>query len=146
MRKRNFKLMRETVEWLHRLKTSDDMKLPRGIRAENCRFFKFFGNGVGDSASGVGDYNETEECYSIPIHVHGKSLMGGQEFMDIHNALGISKTASSIVTGFYSTTPMPDFNGTVVIGPQHVRFKEKTPYTLAIHLKFFNLAIGSIPW
>lgn len=140
MRKRNFKLMRETLEWLHRLKGDESMRLRSGVRAENYRFFKIFGNGNGESVSGVGDYDEESGSYLIPIHIHGKSLMGGEEFMDIHSSLGISKTAASFVNGFYSTTPLPDYNGTVVIGRKHVKFKENTPYTLALHFKFLTSA------
>lgn len=138
MRKRNFKLIRKTLEWRHRRKGTDTMLLPQNVPLENFRYFKIFGSDAKNFAAGVGDYDEELSSYVIPFHVHGKNLMGGEEFMAVHSALNISKIAPAIVSGCYSTTPMPEHNGTVVIGPKHVKFKEKTAYTLALHLKYFT--------
>ena len=140
MRKLNFKLMRETIEWLHRKKGTSSLVLPRQTPKESYRLFKLFGAECGSECTGVGDYNEESGNYSIPIHVHGKSLMGGEEFMAVHAALGISKIAATVVSGFYSTTPLPEHNGTVIIGPPLINFKKDTQYTLAVHFKFFTSA------
>ena len=139
MRKLNFKLIRKTLEWLHRRKGCATLILPAETPEENFRYFKMFGSDMSLSAEGVGDYSEESSDYSIPIHVHGKNLMGGEEFAAIHAALNISKV-STIASGLYSTTPLPDYNGTVIIGPAHVKFKKNTQYTLALHLKYFTSA------
>ena len=140
MRKRNFKLIRKTLEWPHRIKGNSQAEILSGISPESYRYFRIYGNGTDDAATGVGDYDTVLGAYSIPVHFHGKNLMGGEEFMAVHSALNISKVAPAILSGFYTTTPLPEYNGTVIIGPKHVRFKEKTPYTLALHLKYFTSA------
>ena len=140
MRKLNFKLMKETIEWPHRRKGSCAITLPANTSNESYRLFKICG-AEGDSAlGGVGDYNETLGTYSLPMRVHGRNIMGGEEFMEVHAALGISKITASIVSGCYTTTPMPEYNGTVIIGPPLVNFKKNTPYTLALHLRYLSSA------
>ncbi|MBE6536725.1 MAG: hypothetical protein E7673_02105 [Ruminococcaceae bacterium] len=140
MRKRNFKLIRETLVWPHRRKGASLVALPSNVPSENYRFFKLFGSDADDFRAGVGDYDDSLGSYAIFFHVHGKNLMGGEEFMAVHSALNISKIAPAIVSGCYTTTPLPEHNGTVVIGPQHVKFKKKTPYTLALRMKYFTSA------
>ena len=139
MRKLNFKLIRKTVEWLHRRKGISSLILPKHTPKENFRYFKMFGAETTHDGEGVGNYNENASVFSIPLHVHGKNLMGGDEFVEIHSSLNLSKT-STISSGLYSTTPLPEHNGTVIIGPNHIRFKENTQYTLALHLKYFTSA------
>ena len=139
MRNLNFKLIRKTLEWLHRRRGEATMLLPIGIPNDSYRFFKIYGANTDISAEGVGIYDENSAAYSLPIHMHGKSLMGGEEFVEIHSSLGVSKTFT-VSSGLYSTTPLPDYNGTVIIGPKHVKFKKNTPYTLALHLKYFTSA------
>jgi len=139
MRKRNFKLIRKTIEWLHRRRGTSTVKLPADVDNERYRYLKIYGSDAENSA-GVGDYNEEVGLYTIPVHIHGNNLMGGPEFMAVHSALNISKVPASIVNGCYTLTPMIECNGTVIIGPDLVKFKKKTAYTLAAHIKFMTSA------
>ena len=138
MRKRNFRLMKKTLEWYHRRKGAAGIVLPANVPSESYRCFKILGSDADSGGTGVGDYNEELNSYEITLHAHGKNFMSGEEFMEIHSALNISKIAPTIVSECYSTTPMPEYNGTVVIGPQHVKFKKGTPYTLALRMKYFT--------
>ena len=140
MRKLNFKLMRETIEWPHRKKGTRSLVLPKNTPAESYRFFKTFGAECERAECGVGDYDEDRGTYAIPIHAHGKNLMGGEEFMEVHSALKISKSDGAVVSGFYTTTPMPEYNGTVIIGPPLINFKKDTQYTLALQLRYYSSA------
>ncbi len=138
MRKRNFQLMKKTLEWYHRKKGVARIALPANVPSESYRCFKILGSDAKSCGIGVGDYSEELNSYLITLHAHGKNFMSGEEFMEIHSALNISKIAPTIVSECYSTTPMPEHNGTVVIGPQHVKFKERTPYTLALRMRYFT--------
>lgn len=134
MRKNNFKLIRKTLEWKHRKRGGASLSMPEGIPTECYSYFKIFGNGT----NGVGSYESNNGTYAIPIHIHGKNLMSGEDFVSIHSALNVSKITPTVSGGFYSFTPLQDCNGTVVIGPDHIKFKKKTAYTLALHLKYVS--------
>ena len=94
MRKNNFKLIRKTLEWIHRKKGTSTLKMPLNVSKEKYKYFKIFG-----SEDGVGSYNTQSGKYDVPIHIHGKNLMGGVEFANIHTALKISKTNGTITSG-----------------------------------------------
>ena len=107
MRKQIMKTSRKTLEWLHRRKGKSVVKMPSEDEVTEMRFFKIYGNGepTGDGRlCGVGDFDEASEQYIIRLHAHGKNLMGGTEFMELHKASKVSNIAS-VVSGFYSTTP-----------------------------------------
>ena len=140
MRKLKFKFFNQTIEWLHRKRGSSELTLPASTPSESYRFLKIYGAEASASDAGVGDPEGNTGMYSIPIHAHGKNLMGGEEFMQIHSSLGISKIGAAVVEGCYSTTPLPEYNGTVIIGSRHVKFKKRTQYTLAIHAVYFTSA------
>ena len=140
MRKKNFKLIRKTHEWLHRIKGTSEIKIKPGIQQSDYRYFKIYGSDTDDVGSGTGDYNADTNAYSLPISIHGKNLLGGDEFFEIHSNLGVSKIDPLLSNGLYSTTPKAECNGTVIIGPQRIKFKPKTAYTIAVHMKYFTSA------
>ena len=135
MRNHKFKLIRQPLERRHFVKGTETVKIPSGVKKERYSYFKIFGNEANEEV-GVGDYNVPPPPYCIGLNIHGKNLMSGEYFKSIHSSLKISGSTQEAGVGFYNTTPLPRYNGKVIIGPKQIKFKKKTAYTLALHLKY----------
>lgn len=134
-------LFKKTLVWRHLSKGIDAISFPAEVKKSNIEHFKLYGKTViSDSGSmeSVGDYDSESEKYLMKLHIHGKNYMSGDTFAEIFTASGASKTNTIESGGSFLTKPTISTNGTVVINRSHIRFNEKTAYTIATQIRMLH--------
>lgn len=140
MRKNKLKTIKKTVERLHRKVGTKGFTFPAGLNTDTFRFFKIFGNSdINEDGAllGVGDYNEESGKYQVGIEFRSNNLLGGKKFAEIFTAKKVSNV-NSVTATEYITAPKTTCNDTVIIDKSIIPFKEKTAYTIATSVRYFN--------
>lgn len=144
MRKDGLKLIKKTERWLHRKRGTYSFRIPEDLATERITRFVLLGSSevtAEGGLRGVGDYDPESGRYAIVIHVHGNNLLGGYEFGELHIAKQICTVSKPTLSATnFIFIPDVDKEGTPIVDRSVIRFKEKTPYTLAYTVKYMNTA------